>query len=102
MEHGDIYMVTFCILEPPLHKIFKFFIKDFFSKCEQIRSFLRIWWHLLKKSSTENFIFYAVHSNSTHLISVTLSNINDVIILPSNYILFESMIPRNPASIIRW
>ena len=27
----------------------KFSIKDFFSKCDQIRSFLRIWWHLLKK-----------------------------------------------------
>ena len=25
--------------------------------CDQIRSFLRIWWHLLKKSLTENFIF---------------------------------------------
>ena len=28
----------------------KFSIKDFFSKCNQIRSFLRIWSHLLKKS----------------------------------------------------
>ena len=27
----------------------KFSIKDFFSKCDQIRSFLRIWSHLLKK-----------------------------------------------------
>ena len=27
----------------------KFLIKDFFSKCDQIRSFLRIWSHLLKK-----------------------------------------------------
>ena len=38
----------------------KFSIKDFFSKCEQIRSFLRIWSHLLKKSVMENFIFCAV------------------------------------------
>ena len=30
----------------------KFSIKDFFSKCDQIRSFLRIWSHLLKKSLT--------------------------------------------------
>ena len=37
-----------------------FSIKDFFSKCDQIRSFLRIWSHLLKKSFMENFIFYAV------------------------------------------
>ena len=38
----------------------KFFIKDFFIKCDQIRSFLRIWWHLLKNSLMENFIFCAV------------------------------------------
>ena len=36
----------------------KFFIKDLFSKCDQIRSFLRIWSHLLKKSLMENFIFF--------------------------------------------
>ena len=35
-------------------------IKDFFSKCGQIRSFLRIWSHILKKSLMENFIFCAV------------------------------------------
>ena len=38
----------------------KFSSKDFFSKCDQIRSFLRIWSHLLKKSFMENFIFCAV------------------------------------------
>ena len=35
----------------------KFYIKDFFSKCDQIRSFLLIWSHLLKRSLMENFIF---------------------------------------------
>ena len=35
----------------------KFSIKDFFSKCHQIRSFLRIRSHLLKKFLMENFIF---------------------------------------------
>ena len=35
----------------------KFFTKDFFSKCDQIRSFLRLWSHLLKKSLMENFHF---------------------------------------------
>ena len=35
----------------------KFFIKDFFSKCDQIGRKLHIWSHLLKKSLTENFIF---------------------------------------------
>ena len=32
-----------------LHQKRKFFIKDFFSKCDQIRK-LRIWSHLLNKS----------------------------------------------------
>ena len=38
----------------------EFSIKDFFSKCNQIRSFLRIWSHLLKKSLMKNFILCAV------------------------------------------
>ena len=38
-----------------LHK--KFSIKDFFSLCDPIRSFLRIWSHLLKKTLMENFMF---------------------------------------------
>ena len=38
----------------------KFSIKDFFSKCEQIRSFLLIGSHSLKKSLMENFIFCAL------------------------------------------
>ena len=37
----------------------KFSLKDFLSKCDQIRSILRIWSDLLKKSLTENFIFCA-------------------------------------------
>ena len=37
-----------------------FSIKDFFSKCDQIRKKLRIWSHLLKKSLMENCIFCAV------------------------------------------
>ena len=35
----------------------KFFIRDFFSKCDQICSFLWIWSHLLGKSLMENLIF---------------------------------------------
>ena len=38
----------------------KFSIKEFSSKCDQIRSFLRIWSKLLKNSLMESFIFYAV------------------------------------------
>ena len=43
-----------------LHKKMKFSIKDFFSKCDQIRRNLRIWPHLLTKCLMENFIFCAV------------------------------------------
>ena len=43
-----------------LHKKIKFSIKDFFGKCDQICSFLRIWLHLLNESLMENFIFCAV------------------------------------------
>ena len=35
-------------------------MKDFFTKCDQIRKKLWIWSHLLKKSFFENFIFCAV------------------------------------------
>ena len=38
----------------------KFSIKDFFSKCDQIHRKLQILPYLLKKSLTENFIFFAV------------------------------------------
>ena len=40
----------------------KFSIKDFFSKCDQIRRKLRIWSHILKKSLMENLIFCVVFS----------------------------------------
>ena len=44
----------------------KFLIKGFFSKCDQIRSFLRICSHLLKKSLMENFIFCVVISHGKY------------------------------------
>ena len=39
----------------------KFSIKDFFNECDQIRSKLQIWSHMLKKSLMENFIFWEVN-----------------------------------------
>ena len=45
---------------PDIAQKMKFFIKDFFSKCDQIRSFLQIYSHLLKKYLMENFIFCIV------------------------------------------
>ena len=53
----------------------------FFSKCDQIRSFLRIWSHLLKKYIMENFIFCAVYlTQSPHElqnINVTIMSLNE-------------------------
>ena len=42
----------------------KFSITDFFGKCDQIRGFLRIFSHLLKKSVMDNFIFRTVYIKS--------------------------------------
>ena len=47
----------------------KFSSEDFFSKCDQIRSKLRIWSHLLKKSLMENFIFCVVFAFSCQMFS---------------------------------
>ena len=47
----------------------KFSVKDFFSKCDQISSFLRVWSDLLKKSLEENIFFYVVNpqtASKTH------------------------------------
>ena len=56
----------------------KFSVKDFFSRCDQIRSFLRIWSNILKKSLIENFIFCAVRpstpSKDTNKISPVVLN----------------------------
>ena len=39
----------------------RFSSRDFFSKCDQIRSYLGIWSHLMEKSLMENFILCAVY-----------------------------------------
>ena len=48
----------------------KFSIKDFFSKCDQIRRKMRIWSHLLKKSLMENLIFCAVKIEGLQLVTL--------------------------------
>ena len=62
----------FTVLPHTAQKI-KFSIKEFFSKCDQIHSFLRIWSHLMKKSLMENF-FCAVAPpfTDTHSRIITL------------------------------
>ena len=38
----------------------KFSIKDFFNKCDKIRSYLRIWSHLQKNSLMQKLHFFAI------------------------------------------
>ena len=77
----------------------KFSIKDFFSKCDQIRSFLRILSQLLKKSLVENFIFCTVIVTKrsildiagvldppTHLRLVTVISLNLIAIYGRSYL----------------
>ena len=56
-------------METPVtaQKKMKFSIKNFFSKCDQTRSFLRSWSHLLKKSFMENSIFCATSNKWVNL-----------------------------------
>ena len=65
IKEGPYYICVFChrsfYRRSPAQKV-KFSIKDFSSKCDQIRSKLRIWSHLLEKSLMKNFIFCAVVS----------------------------------------
>ena len=55
----------------------KFFIKDFFGKCDQIRRKLRIWSHIPKKSLMETLFF--VRDTST---LSQISNFDGVVFKP--------------------
>ena len=75
----------------------KFFIMDFFSKCDQICLFLWIWSHLLKKSLMEHFIFCAGWEAilSNHDVNVQVLIFNELIsnilksFIPSEKILWN-------------
>ena len=45
----------------------KFYIKNFFSECDQIHSFLQIWSHLLKKFLMKNFFVRCLPRIYSHL-----------------------------------
>ena len=69
------------VLATPLNHCtkMKFSIKDFFSKCEQIRSCLRIWSHLPKKSLMENFILSAVNASVVYKTKMKRFSLNQLI-----------------------
>ena len=52
----------------------KFFIKDFFSKCDQLRRKLWAWSHLLKKSLMTEFIFCAMYWSESKGLQETLGH----------------------------
>ena len=79
-----------------LHKKMKFSIKDFFSKCYQIRRKLRIWLHLLKKSLMDNFTFRAVYIAWKSLYEMLLEE------LPNNVRLRIVGIEKRPGTSQNW
>ena len=56
-------MMRALVLVPVTPQKIKFSIRNFFRKCNQILSFLRILSHLLKKSLIENFTFCPMSVN---------------------------------------
>ena len=71
----------------------KFSIKDFFNKCDKIRSFLRIWSHLLKKSLLENIIFCAVNDRIRKHTSTKQVFLHSKEIFSVNLAIYEKSIP---------
>ena len=57
MQKDESLLYYINILRPGTAQKKKFSIKDFFSKCDKIRSFLRIWLNLLKKFLMETSFF---------------------------------------------
>ena len=51
-------------------------MKDFFSKCDQIRSFLQIWLHLLKKSLMENIFCSVVSTDLDFVLDIFFNYCN--------------------------
>ena len=67
----------------------KFSIKDFFSKCDQIRRKLRIWSHLLKKSLMKNLIFCAVYIKNFVLLQNFFLLVDTILKIKCQPVLFD-------------
>ena len=80
----------------------KFSIKDFLSKRDKIRSFLRIWSYLLKKSLIENFIFCAVFLLEEHSKSCQISKTEHVEKIINSFRPIFGRILNTPLSLIRF
>ena len=71
----------------------RFTVNDFFNKCDQIRSFVRISWHLLKKLLMENFIFCVVPQKigRTYLFELHIRPYRNVLITSAGDVLKTSI-----------
>ena len=72
----------------------RFSMKDFFSKCDQIRRKLWIWSHLMKKSLMKNFIFCAVlksqyNTTASEYVLQTMHLKQNASYFPANIYLFK-------------
>ena len=65
-------------------------IKDFFRKCNQIRSFLWIWSYLLTKSLMKTFTFCAVTDSRIKSMDIVLVSL----LLTLHRYLFAEVIPK--------
>ena len=77
----------------PLHKKMKFSIKDFFSKCEQIRSFLLIW-SLYWRNPYGKLHFFVECSSVTTLTTLIFMNTWDIH--------FQDCVTKNGGHWLRW
>ena len=70
----------------------KFSIKNSFSKCDQICSFLRIWLRLLKKSLMENFIFCAVKIAFTETNKTNIRHLQSFFVFAADQAFFDKFL----------
>ena len=75
----NIILITWTYIA--LDKKMKFSIKHFFSKCDQIRSFLRIWSRLLQKplSGKLHFLYSVKYSNHIDIGRKLFGNLSSTI-----------------------
>ena len=57
---GKCWSFTLYLLDRSTAQKMTFSIKDFLTKCDQIRRFLRVWSHLLSKSLMKSLLFCVV------------------------------------------
>ena len=78
-----VILTNWCIEH---YKKMKFFIKDFFNKCDQIRRKLQVLLHLLKKSLMETSVFVQWRNNLALIFKCQFVSINSKILLNISFL----------------